>query len=127
MSDDTGQDLDESAGAQVRPFAEFIREQRRGGLHDDLGNALQELVEACLATGKAGTLKLTLKVTPSDASEFAHLEVADDVDVKPPKPDRPSSIFFADRSANLVRNDPRQQSLGLREVDRTTGEIKEAR
>lgn len=109
-------DVKEAGERQVRPFADWLREQRRGALHDELSDAITELVEACQVTGKAGTLVLKVKLTPSDASAYAHFEVTDDVDVKAPKPDKPASVFFADRDANLVRNDPRQQTLGLRDA-----------
>lgn len=115
---------------QVRPFADWLREQRRGALHDELSEELRKLVMACQTTGKAGSLHLKLTLTPSDASLFAHLEVTDDVSVKEPKPPRPASIFYPDENANLVRNDPRQQRLGLRDardVDLSTGEIRDAR
>lgn len=110
----TEPDLDADEGVvHIRPFADILREIRRGDLHDELGSALQEVVAACTATGKKGVLTLKLTVQPDGAV----LLITDDYDGKPPKPERSSSIFYADDSANLVRNDPRQQSLGLREAD----------
>lgn len=116
----TDTDDSQADGApEVRPFADILREIRRGDLHDELGYAMQELVAACQETGKKGVLTLKLTVEPDGYV----LVIADDYDGKPPKPARASSIFYADDNANLVRNDPRQQSLGLREVDKSTGEI----
>ena len=44
------------------------------------------------------------------------LEVSADIKVKPPKKTPGVSIFFATPDNNLVRVDPRQQSMELREV-----------
>ena len=47
-----------------KPFAAFLQEQRRGGLHGELSESLQELVRAVEEHRKAGTLTLTVKVAP---------------------------------------------------------------
>lgn len=105
---------DEDVGVvHLRPFADILREIRRGDLHDELSSALQELVQACQQTGKKGTLTIKLAIEPDGQV----LLITDDYDGKLPKPERSSSIFYADDDANLVRNDPRQQKLGLREAD----------
>lgn len=88
-----------------RPFDEFLREQRRGGVMHDAGVALQKLVTAIEATGKGGSLTITLKLKPDDKYGTA-VEVADSIVVKVPEPNKPSSLFFMDGSHNLVRHDP---------------------
>lgn len=89
----------------VRDFAAFLTEHRRGGCVYDLGVALQRLVTAVEDTGKGGSLTLTLKLKP-DAKYGTAVEVADGIVVKVPEPSRPSSLFFMDGSHNLVRHDP---------------------
>lgn len=99
---------------QLKPFAAFVQEQRNGGLHDDLSNALVELVNACVETGKKGVL--TLKVTVTPTKDEVTLLVTDDVNVATPKPDAKPALFYHDEHGNLLRRDPRQPELPLREI-----------
>lgn len=98
----------------TRPFMDFLREHRGGSTHDDLSEKLQELVAAVTEEGKSGTLTLTISVKPLGKGDG--LEVGADVKIKPPVPKVGVSIFFASPENNLVRQDPRQQAMELREV-----------
>lgn len=126
MSDtpqETGDDL------FVRPFADFLREQSKGRTHDELSEALNDLVTAVTDTRRAGTLTLTISVKPLKGTEHGLL-VGDVIKTKLPTPDRTESIFYA-HDGNLQRTDPNQPEIsGLREVggvkvDTRTGELKE--
>ena len=97
-----------------RPFMDFLREHRNGSTHDDLSDALQEVVAGVLEEGKAGKLTLTISIKQLGKSDG--LEVAAEVKASPPKPTPGVSIFFASPENNLVRQDPRQQTMELREV-----------
>jgi hypothetical protein len=99
----------------ARPFMDWLREHKNGALHDELSDGLQELVAAVMEEGKAGTLTLTIKVGPFGKGDGA-LQVAAEAKVKPPKAPAGVSIFFATPENNLVRQDPRQQSMELREI-----------
>ena len=71
---------------------------------------------------------LTIKVKPEDGAMCVVVEA--DVKVTMPRPPAVKAMFYADDDGNLLRNDPRQQRLPLREVwpssvDRTTGEVKD--
>lgn len=94
----------------ARAFDAFLREQRRGGVVYDLGEALQRLVTAVEETGKGGSLTLTLKLKP-DQKYGTAVEVADAITVKIPEPDKPSSLFYMDGSHNLVRHDPAAMTI----------------
>lgn len=96
--------------AAVRPFDEFLREQRRGGTIHDATVALAALVKAIETTGKAGSIQLTLKLKP-DKKYGTAVEVADSIVVKLPEADKPSSLFFMDGSGSLVRHDPGQTNI----------------
>lgn len=98
----------------ARPFHDFLREHRNGVTHDELADALNELVAAVTEENKAGSLTFTVTIKPMGKSDG--LEVAADIKVKPPKKTAGVSIFFATPDNNLVRQDPRQQSMELREV-----------
>lgn len=98
----------------LKPFGQLIHEQRGGLLHDELSEQLASLVVACTETGKKGTL--TLKLTISPNKDEVTLLVLDDVAVKSPKPDAKPGLFFFDEHGNLMRRDPRQAELPLREL-----------
>lgn len=100
---------------QRKPFAQFLQEARKGGLHTELSDELAELVHACVETGKKGTLVLTVTVVPAK-DEDGTVQVTDGVKVTVPKPDARPSVFFADDHGNLSRTNPRQPELPLREV-----------
>ncbi|HEY3021859.1 MAG TPA: hypothetical protein VGJ32_16790 [Solirubrobacteraceae bacterium] len=104
-----------------RPFASWLQDQRGGGLHGELSDALAELVAAVREHDKGGSLTLTVKVAPNGESVM----VSDDVKVTPPKPARGASLFFADHQGNLSRRNPAQPELPLREVPADDADVKE--
>lgn len=109
----------------TRPFVDTLRQIRYGQLQEELAEALNELTQKCTATGKVGELTLKIKLKPNVAGQ---VEVLDDLNVKTPKPERGSSIFFATPEGNLQREDPRQGTLeGIRSVEADTGEIRQVR
>lgn len=63
---------------QLKPFGQFLHEQRNGLLHDELSEELAELVKQCVETGKKGTL--TLKVTVAPNKDDVTLLLTDAVD-----------------------------------------------
>jgi uncharacterized protein YabE (DUF348 family) len=102
----------------VRPFTDFLREQRAGETEEELARALNELVESVQQTGKAGTLTYTIKVAPVSKETSGQFIVHDDVKLKAPKLSRGATLFFGTPENNLVRTDPRQTALPLmRQVD----------
>lgn len=118
---------DQEPEGQTRPFAAALQELNRGRVHDELSRELQRLVEAVVDTGRKGTLTLQLTINPT--GDTGAMSINDQISVKAPRHDRAASLFFVTDDANLVRHDPRQMELPLREVagiDRRTGELKEA-
>jgi len=99
-----------------RPFVAFLNEIRHGGLVTELRDEMADLVKAVTAHEKAGTLTLTLKVTPAETEGV--VTVADDLKVKAPKESKKPSLFFPDKKGDLSRTNPRQMQLGdgLREA-----------
>lgn len=112
----------------VRPFADWLREQQQGITHDELSEALHDLVGSVRDTGKKGTLTFTVTVAPLKENVDV-LVVTDDVKVARPKPDRKSSMFYPDAHGNLTRTDPNQLAFeSLHEVPNDTehDDLKEA-
>lgn len=100
----------------LKPFAGFVQEQRGGALHGELSHAFADLVQAAVERGKAGTLVVTIKVSPN--SDQQTVTITDKVKLTLPEADRGAAIFFADEHGNVSRQNPRQTELPLREVDR---------
>jgi hypothetical protein len=101
----------------IRPFAAFLQELNDGESHTELSQALPSLVEAVQAAGKAGTITYTLKVAPAGRGG-ATVMITDKIAVKSPEPARSETVWFIDAGGNVVRNNPAQPQLLLREVSR---------
>lgn len=105
----------------IRPFADWLRDQSRGQTHDELGEALHDLVARVRDTGKKGTLQLTIAIEPIKGDTDV-LRVSDEIKLKLPEHDREGSIFYATDGNNLTRTDPRQLTFeGLKEVPAPAG------
>lgn len=114
----------------IRPFSDFLREQAKGATHEELGEALHDLIGRVQDTGKKGSLTLTISVSMLKGGDGRALVVEDAIKLKLPEHDRQSSLFYADKNGNLTRNDPDQLVFdSLREVppppgvDARTGEV----
>lgn len=110
----------------MRPFMDFLREQRNGLLHQELTEQLHALVSAVSDLQQAGELKLSIKVKPAGQGDGSVVIVIDEVTAKIPKEIKSSSIFFITPDKNLSRNSNQGDLLtGPREViDSSTGEVR---
>jgi len=101
--------------AGPKPFNDTLVQLRFGELHDDLTEALNELVRKVDTTQKAGKLVLSLTVK---AGKGGQIEIADDLKLTLPKTEKATSILFATPEGNLQRQDPRQKTFeGIRSVE----------
>lgn len=120
MSDDTP--------TTIRPFAAVLQDLNGGTVATRLGAELHDLIEKVTATGKAGTLTLSVQVKPIAKNATDTLNIAAAVVVKAPKEDAPVTVFFVDGDGNPTRNNPVQPALPLHEVpavdDRPIREVK---
>ncbi len=87
---------------ELKPFADWLAIQRKGTLASELALTLADLNRAVLATGKPGTITLTIKVKP--AGDDVSVQVTDEVKAKLPEHDRGQSIFFVDDHGNPHRS-----------------------
>ena len=114
----------------VRPFADWLREQSTGKTHEELSDAMYDLVARVRDTGKKGSLVLTVTIAPFDKDDSVLL-ISDEIRLKLPEHHRKASIFYADKTGNVTRRDPNQldfdslREVGGMDVDISTGEIKE--
>lgn len=95
-------------------FVKFLQEHRSGSTHDEISDKIRDLVAAVTDEGKAGKLTITVSIKPIGKGDG--MEVGVEVKSSPPKPTAGVSIFFASPDNALVRQDPRQQTMELREV-----------
>lgn len=106
-----------------KPFTDVLGEINGGEFLRDLTKACYEVVQAVMDTRKPGSLKIAVKITPTGR---ASVEVDAKLDHTVPEHDKPSTTFFVTPEATLLRSDPSQPRLPLREVvDQNTGEIRE--
>jgi hypothetical protein len=98
-------------------FPETILQMNNGATVAELSEALEQVVAAVRASGKSGSLTLSVKVSPASKKSTEVLMVESQVKTKLPEPERGMTIFYATEDNHLVRNDPKQQMLPLRVVD----------
>lgn len=95
-----------------------------GRLVEELAEALTVTAQEVVATGKPGTVTLTLKV--STKGQGNPLVVVEETIARAaPRRDPRGAIFYA-IDGGLHRDDPRQPHLEFRTVDHATGEIRDS-
>lgn len=100
----------QAVDAEPRDFAAFLLEHAKGKSHDELSQALRDLVLAVEETGKSGKITYVVTVKPQERVDGAVI-VSDKITCALPELDRPQSLFFATDNGELVRHDPRQLSI----------------
>lgn len=95
-----------------RPFADVLRELN-GDAYDAMGLQLGEVVSAVCETLKTGSITVSLKVAPNGKGAVT---VSHDIKAKIPEAARPQTTFFATSSGSLLRRDPNQSEMQLRDV-----------
>jgi hypothetical protein len=109
--------------AGPKPFNDTLVQLRFGELHDELTEAIKEVILKVGATQKAGKISLNLSFK---AGKGGQIEIMDDLKVTLPKEERGSTIMFATPEGNLTRQDPRQQVFeGIRSVEQEVQARKE--
>lgn len=94
----------------IRPLFDTLRDLRGGQVIDDLALNIQELVQAVQSTGKAGSMKLTIVVTPMKGSTEAFV-IKDTIALKKPMIESAGTVLFPTPDGNLTRTHPKQDSL----------------
>lgn len=110
--------------AGPKPFNDTLVQLRYGELHNELTDAINEVVTKVASTQKAGKITLTLAFKSGKGGQ---IEIADELKVVLPKEEKGSTIMFATPEGNLTRQDPRQQTFeGIRSVDQELQARKDA-
>lgn len=90
-------------------FVDWLAQHRNGVLDVDLADAFAEVVNAVIATGKAGSVTLTLKV---DTTKGDMLAVTDVIAAKVPEINE-ARLYWRDLDGTLTRDNPLQPKLVL--------------
>ena len=104
----TGEDLNESALAT--PIIKLLTDLRQGELCHELSEDLQALAKQVQATGKKGSMTITIAMKPTG---MGRVTVSDDYKIKMPKGETPATPMFATEVGQLLVNDPSQMRLPL--------------
>lgn len=103
----------------ARSFAHFLQQIDEGGLHADLSDEVKRVTKEL--TGFVDTYGAVAKGTMTIVLSFkaernGTIAVDGEIKTKLPKAKRAGSVFWATAGNNLSPQNPRQQSLPLREV-----------
>lgn len=109
---------DQGEVINVTPFSQQLAFLSRGALDAELTQALADVVKAVRDTGKAGAVTLTIKVGKLDGRDEDALRLTPAVTVKTPKLPPYESVMFSTADGDLLRQDPKQRQLDLREVQK---------
>ena len=97
-----------------KPFTDVLGEVEHGRLHEELTEAVYNIIAAVMETRKAGKLKLSMAFAPTGKGTVT---VASDFVATIPEHDREVTTFFVGNDFSLQRHDPDQPRLPLREVE----------
>lgn len=102
----------------MKSFSAFIGDLNEGSTNSALTGHLAELLLAVKTHGRAGQLKLSIKVIPAvrGGGDVDKITVTVDSQLALPKPQQPSDFFFLTDDAQPTRQHPRQGELPLRDV-----------
>ena len=116
----------------MKSFAHLLNEINEGSTHAALTQDMADLLRTVQTTGRAGKLTITLKVAPAvrntSGGDIDRINLTVDRTLALPKPETPTDFFYLTEDGETTRNDPKQQTLELREVTSTTppAQFKEA-
>lgn len=105
----------------VTAFSQQLAFLSRGALDAEATDALAKLVRKVRETGKAGSLTLTIKVSKLDGRDEDALKLTPKITLKTPELAPFESVMFSTHDGDLLRVDPRQRVLDLKEVPGKVG------
>jgi hypothetical protein len=106
----------------MRPFSDIVRELAGGEVLEEATAGLTEAVAAVMRSRKAGKVTLELAISPNGENT---VKLKGKVKVSAPDPVRGETIFYATQDGSLVRDNPAQERLPLRDVTETAREVRD--
>lgn len=108
------------------PFSQHVAALSKGMLDAELTEELANLVKAINENGKKGSISLTLHLKPETVQgEVQYIQITPEVKSTLPKPQRVATFMWPTYDGDLLRQDPDQKTLDLREVDTGRGELRD--
>lgn len=105
-------------------FSTFVLNHSHGDFSRDASQQFNQLIDEVGITGKKGSITIKIDVAPGGGADSAQLSITDKIDVKLPKPTRPSSVYFFDGNRDLSRDRPGYLTVE-QEIARNTEEQKD--
>ncbi|MCH8530328.1 MAG: hypothetical protein LAT65_05710 [Saccharospirillum sp.] len=107
---------------EVTPFSEQLSYMAKGSVNDEATEKLAELVKAVRTTGKKGSITLKIDVSMLDKASEDAMRLVGSVTAKLPELENPTTVMFSTHDGDLLRDDPEQMALNLRQVGRAEPE-----
>ena len=104
-------------------FKQTLALLRHGAAEDEANELLTQCLQATNDTGKQSTLTIKLTIKPNG---YGVVKVLEDIKATVPKYDREATVLFTDKNNQLVREDPRQQRLDLRQLESSQPKVNAA-
>ena len=101
------------------PLSQHISFLNKGLFDDEATEELTKLVKAVRETGKKGTLVIELNIGMFDKTTDDAVTITPSVKVKLPKAESRKNVFWSTYDGDLLRSDPDQQQLDLKQVPMT--------
>ena len=92
----------------------LLQQHRKGITHQEISDSLRDMVAAVTDAQKGGKIVITFGISPMGKGDGLEVTIETKITMPKEKPGR--SVFYATPENNLVREDPRQQNMELREV-----------
>ena len=97
-------------------FSQLLAFFNRGELNDELSAEMTELVKMVRLTGKQGSISLTIKIAKANKRDEDTIKVTPQFKTTLPQLDQAEMIMFSTHDGDILRNDPRQSEINLKEV-----------
>lgn len=97
-------------------FLNILREHKKGAAISDVSAGIKQVCAAIQHTGKPGKVILEISLKPVSNGEIGTMALQHKVKVTLPEASQAATIFYADEDMGLIRNDPNQATLPLREA-----------
>lgn len=104
----------------AKPISETLRMFQGGDFNVRCGELLAGILRGVEDTGKSGKLTIVLDVKANNGAVSVLAKVTDKTPEKLPDAD----LYWTTPEGNLTVQNPAQQALDLRTIDKTTGEIR---
>ncbi len=108
------------------PFSQILAHLGKGSIDATATEELAELVKAVRTTRKKGSITITMNVGMLDNSSEDAVKMTAEVKTTPPKMPLPTTIGYSTHDGDILRDDPDQPELNLRQVEAPPVSVKAA-